>query len=89
MKLEEDIQNIFSIPDNFDVPGIYCFLSKDKTFFYIGSSVHMKRRYNRHIFNIKDDNVRNSMASPKFYNYVDSLEKIWDGLLIFLLFIDY
>ena len=30
----------------------------------------MKRRYNRHIFNIKDDNVRNSMASPKFYNYV-------------------
>ena len=34
---EKDLLNIFSIPDNLNVPGIYCFLSKDKTFFYIGS----------------------------------------------------
>lgn len=67
---EESIQNIFNIPDSFDVPGIYCFLSKNKAFYYIGSSVHMKKRFNRHVFNIKDDKVRNHMASPKFYNYV-------------------
>lgn len=85
---DNNIQDIFNIPGSFDVPGIYCFLSKNKAFYYIGSSrgsppggthapgrglgssVHMKKRFNRHVFNIKDDKVRNHMASPKFYNYV-------------------
>jgi hypothetical protein len=71
-------QNIFTDPpvlsqgkDRLDVPGIYCFMSKDKSdlSYYIGSSVNMKRRYDRHLFNLNHKDTRNSQASPKFYSY--------------------
>jgi hypothetical protein len=74
----EPVQNIFTDPpvlsqgkDRLDVPGIYCFMSKDKSdlSYYIGSSVNMKRRYNRHLFNLNHKDTRNSQASPKFYSY--------------------
>ena len=72
----EPIQNISTFPlrgkDGLDVPGIYCFVSKDKSnlSYYIGSSVNMKRRYNRHLFNLNHKDTRNSQANPKFYSYV-------------------
>ena len=53
-----------------DISGIYCFLSKDKSAYYIGSSINMKARYNRHVHNVNSSNERNYMASPKFYNFV-------------------
>jgi hypothetical protein len=33
---DKDIQNIFTIPDKLDIPGIYCFMSKDRSnlFYY-------------------------------------------------------
>lgn len=69
---DKDIQNIFTVPDKLDVPGIYCFMSKDKSnlSYYIGSSVNMGRRYNRHMFNLNHKDTRNFQASPKFYSYV-------------------
>lgn len=67
---KNNIKNVFHIPDKLDVPGIYCFLSKDGSSFYIGSSVNMKNRYNRHMSNLKHIDKRNSLANPKFYNYV-------------------
>lgn len=67
---KNNIKNVFHIPDKFDVPGIYCFLSKDGSSFYIGSSVNMKNRYNRHMSNLKHIDKINSLANPKFYNYV-------------------
>lgn len=48
LKSDKDIQNIFTIPDKLDIPGIYCFMSKDRSnlSYYIGSSVNMRGRYN-------------------------------------------
>lgn len=66
------IQNIFTVPDRLYVPGIYCFMGKDKSklVYYIGSSVNMKKRYSRHMFNLNHDDARNNQANPKFYNYI-------------------
>ena len=30
----------------------------------------MRRRYNRHVFNLNHKDARNSQASPKFYSYI-------------------
>jgi hypothetical protein len=78
------IKHYFYKPDNFNVPGIYCFLSKDGSHYYIGSSMNMKIRYNRHMFNLKHSNVRYSQANPKFYNYIKKygLEKLDFGCLL-------
>ena len=53
-----------------NIAGIYWFLSKDKSDYYIGSSINMKIRYNRHMFNLKHSDIRYSQANPKFYNYI-------------------
>jgi len=46
-------------------------MSKDRSnLFYIGSSLNMKRRYNRHMSNLNHKDARNNKANPKFYNYV-------------------
>jgi len=46
-------------------------MSKDRSnLFYIGSSLNMKRRYNRHMSNLNHKDTRNSQANPKFYNIV-------------------
>jgi hypothetical protein len=65
---DKEIQDIFTRPAKLDRPGIYCFMSKDKSnlSYYIGSSVNMKRRYSRHMCNIKHKDARNSQANPKF-----------------------
>jgi hypothetical protein len=69
---DKDIQSIFTTPDQLGVPGVYCFMSKDRhnLSYYIGSSVNMRRRYNRHASNLNHKDTRNAQASPKFYNYV-------------------
>lgn len=69
---DKDIQDFFTVPEKLDVPGIYCFMSKDRSdlSYYIGSSVNMRGRYNRHMSNLNHKDTRNSQASPKFYNYV-------------------
>jgi len=48
-------------------------MSKDKSnlSYYIGSSVNMRGRYNRHMFNLNHKgDIRNFQANPKLYNYV-------------------
>jgi len=69
---DKDIQSIFTIPDKLNIPGIYCFMSKDRSTlsYYIGSSVNMRARYNRHMYNLNHRDARNNKANPKFYNYV-------------------
>ena len=67
---KKDIKHYFHIPENWDVPGIYCFLSKDGSSYYIGLSVNMKTRYNRHMFNLKHSDIRYYNANPKLYNYI-------------------
>ena len=69
---DKDIQSIFTIPDKLDMPGVYCFMSKDRhnLSYYIGSSVNMRKRYNRHVFNLNHKDTRYFQSSPKFYNYV-------------------
>lgn len=69
---DKDIQSIFTTPDTLGVPGVYCYMSKDRhnLSYYIGSSVNMRRRYNRHASNLNHKDARNSQASPKFNNYV-------------------
>lgn len=64
------IKHFFHIPEVMNVAGIYCFLSKDGSYYYIGSSINMKIRYNRHMFNLKHSDIRYSQANPKFYNYI-------------------
>lgn len=64
------ISQFFHIPEVMNVAGIYCFYSKDGSDYYIGSSINMKTRYNRHMFNLNHSDIRNSQACPKFYNYV-------------------
>lgn len=76
------IDQYFHVSDDFNatksLPGVYCFLSKDKKSYYIGSSTNMKTRYNRHRFNLKHSDKRYSQANPKFYNYVNKYG--WDSL---------
>lgn len=68
----KSIKDYFYIPDKFNLAGIYCFLSKDVLSYYIGSSLNMQRRYNRHMFNLKQhSDKRYSEANPKFYNYLN------------------
>jgi group I intron endonuclease len=69
---KKDIQEFFTTQVKLDIPGIYCFMSKNISIlsYYIGSSVNMKRRYNRHQNNLNSKEDRNSQANPKFYNYV-------------------
>jgi len=79
------IKDFFHIPDNFYLPGIYCFYSKDGLSYYIGSSLNMQTRYNRHLYNLKQrSNKRSSEANPKFYNYVNKygLESLSFGCLL-------
>ena len=38
------VKDYFFLPDNFNVQGIYCFLSKDSLSYYIGSLISMKTR---------------------------------------------
>jgi hypothetical protein len=80
-----DIKHYFHIPEKFNVPGIYCFLSKNElSSFYIGSSMNMKIRYNRHMFNLKHHDERYSQANPKFYNYINKygIEQLELGCLL-------
>lgn len=62
-------------------------MSKDRSnlSYYIGSSLNMKRRYNRHMSNLNHKDTRNSQANPKFYNYVRKYGRV----LRFWLFIGY
>ncbi len=79
------IKDFFHSPANFYIAGIYCFLSEDGLSYYIGSSLNMQKRYNRHLFNLKQgDNKRYSEANPKFYNYVNKygLENLSFGCLL-------
>lgn len=81
----KDIKSFFHIPINFYLPGIYCFLSKDGLYYYIGSSLNMQTRYNRHLFNLKQrSNKRYSEANPKFYSYLNKygLEDLSFGCLL-------
>lgn len=80
----KDIKYYFHIPAKFNVAGIYGFLSKDGLSYYIGSSINMKTRYNRHMFNLNHSNIRYSQANPKFYNYIKKygLEKLDFGCLL-------
>lgn len=50
----KDIQELFTVQEKLDIPGIYCYMSKDRENLahYIGSSTNMKRRYNRHQSNL-------------------------------------
>ena len=66
----ERISHFFHTPEVMNVAGIYCFLSKDGSSFYIGSSINMKMRYSRHRFNLNHSDIRYYQANPKFYNYV-------------------
>jgi len=79
-----DIKHCFHILVKFNLPGIYCFLSKDGLAFYIGSSMNMSTRYNRHMFNLKQSNERYSRANPKFYNYINKygIEQLEFGCLL-------
>lgn len=70
LDLNKYIKYYFHIPVKFNIAGVYCFLSKDGLSYYIGSSINMKTRYNRHMFNLKHSNIRYSQANPKFYNYI-------------------
>lgn len=67
-----------------NVAGIYCFLSKDGSCYYIGSPINMKIIYNRHMFNLKHSDIRYSQANPKFYNYIRKygLENLDFGCLL-------
>lgn len=81
----KNIQYYLHTPANFYLPGIYGFLSKDGLSYYIGSSLNMQKRYNRHLFNLKKGNdKRYSEANPKFYNYVNKygLENLSFGCLL-------
>lgn len=66
------IQDLFTTPEKLNIPGIYCFMSKDRSnlSYYIGSSVNMKTRYNRHMHNLNSKDSKNSQANPKLYNYI-------------------
>jgi len=79
-----DVKYYFYIPEKLNIPGIYVFLSKDGKNFYIGSSMNMKARYNRHMFNLKQSNERYSQANPKFYNYINKygIEQLEFGCLL-------
>ena len=81
----ERIQDVFS-PGGLPAPGIYSFMSKDKSdlSYYIGSSVQMRRRYSRHMFNLKHEETRYSQACPKLYNYIRKygLESLEFGSLL-------
>ena len=65
------VKDYFFLPDNFNVQGIYCFLSKDSLSYYIGSLISMKTRYNRHLFNFNQSNTKYFQANSKFYNYLN------------------
>jgi len=66
----KDIKYYFYKPEILDVAGIYCFINKENLSYYIGSSLNIRKRYNRHIFNLKQTNTRYSQANPKFYNLI-------------------
>lgn len=70
LKSDKYIQNIFHTPGKLNVRGIHCFLSKDKSFYYIGSSLNMKTRYNRDMSNLSHYDTRYYIANPKLYNYL-------------------
>lgn len=81
----KSIEEYFYLPDKFNLAGIYCFLSKDVLSYYIGSSLNMQRRYNRHMFNLKQhSDKRYSEANPKFYNYLNKygIESLSFGCLL-------
>nr|YP_009945094.1 GIY-YIG endonuclease [Monilinia laxa]QOE17458.1 GIY-YIG endonuclease [Monilinia laxa]QYB19880.1 GIY-YIG endonuclease [Monilinia laxa]QYB19965.1 GIY-YIG endonuclease [Monilinia laxa]QYB20046.1 GIY-YIG endonuclease [Monilinia laxa]QYB20142.1 GIY-YIG endonuclease [Monilinia laxa] len=72
---------------NHDLPGIYCFLSKDGLSYYIGSSLNMRTRYNRHLYNLKQhSNKRYSEANPNFYNHMNKygLDSLSFGCLLII-----
>jgi len=71
----KDIQEFFTTLVKLDIPGIYCFISKNRSPGGAGgapggSSVNMKRRFNRHQNNLNSKVDRSSQANPKFYNFV-------------------
>lgn len=84
LDLNFDVKHYYHIPEKFNVPGIYIFLSKDGENFYIGSSMNMRARYTRHMFNLKQSNERYSQANPKFYNYIKKygIEQLEFGCLL-------
>jgi len=55
----KEMKDYFHIPENCNLPGIYCFISKDGLSYYIGSSLNMRTRYNRHLFNLKQNSDSN------------------------------
>nr|YP_010121862.1 GIY-YIG endonuclease [Monilinia fructicola]QRF72238.1 GIY-YIG endonuclease [Monilinia fructicola]QYB19430.1 GIY-YIG endonuclease [Monilinia fructicola]QYB19491.1 GIY-YIG endonuclease [Monilinia fructicola]QYB19553.1 GIY-YIG endonuclease [Monilinia fructicola]QYB19615.1 GIY-YIG endonuclease [Monilinia fructicola] len=71
----KEMKDFFHIPENFNLAGIYCFLSKDGLSYYIGSSLNMRTRYNRHLYNLKQhSNKRYSEANPKFYSHMNKYD---------------